>query len=374
MVFIGGPRQVGKTTLALTFLANKLSLKKTNLAGLEEHEAYLTWDKRELRKKILNNELPEHHGIIIFDEIHKFRKWRNLLKGIYDTRKHSLQIIVTGSAKLDYYRRGGDSLLGRYHHYRLHPLSLPELAQFETNRRKTLELLMHFSGFPEPFFRQDETYLRRWRLERRKKLALEDLRDLEQVREISLIELLIELLPSRVGSPLSIQNLAQDLESTHPTVKNWIEIMDRLYISFRISPFGFPKIRAVKKEQKLYLWDWSEIEDQGSRFENLVASHLIKFCHFVEDTQGFLMDLRYLRDTDGREIDFVVLKNKKPLFAVECKLGDTKRSKNLKYFKERTTIPKFYQVHMSQSSDYGDATIGGRILPFEKFCEIENLV
>lgn len=194
----------------------------------------------------------------------------------------------------------------------------------------------------------------------------EDLRDLERVREISLIELLMAALPDRVGSPLSIASLSEDLAVNFRSVERWITIFENLYLVFRISPFGAAKIRAVKKERKLYFWDWSQNPTEGCRFENLVASQLLKYCHFIEDTEGDDMELRFLRDTDKREVDFVVLKNKKPLFAVECKTGEKNVSPHLWYFKDRTSIPAFYQVHMGTKDFAPDSKI--RVLPFWTFC------
>ena len=176
----------------------------------------------------------------------------------------------------------------------------------------------------------------------------EDLRDLERVQEISLLEQLYELLPIKVGSPLSIKNLSSDLEVAHKSVSRWLSIFENLYIVFRIAPLGGNRIRAVKKEQKLYLWDWSLLSDPGARFENLVASQLLKYCHQIEDTFGHKMELRYLRDTDKREVDFVVGQRGKPLFAVECKLQEGAPSPHLRYFSERINIPKWYQVHLGE--------------------------
>ncbi len=202
-------------------------------------------------------------------------------------------------------------------------------------------------------------------------MVRDDLRDLEQVREVSLLEHLVDLLPARVGSPLSIKSLSEDLQVDHKTVDRWITILDNLYVSFRIAPFGSPKIRAVRKSQKLYLWDWSMTAEGGARFENLVASQLLKHCHFVEDTEGHAMELRYLRDTDKREVDFVVLKNRKPLFAVECKTGERDVSPAIRYFAQRTSIPRFYQVHLGERHfESGAATV----MPFRTFCrELEMI-
>jgi predicted AAA+ superfamily ATPase len=354
MAFIGGPRQVGKTTLALSLLGPKAT---------ERHPAYFNWDDPRAAARLRRAELPPHEPLVICDEVHKYARWRNLLKGLYDTEKSSRHIVVTGSARLDYYRKGGDSLANRYRYFRLHPFSVRELDP--APRGSHLDLLIRFGGFPEPLFRQDETEHRIWRRDRLARVVREDLRDLEHVREVSLVEHLVELLPERVGSPLSVANLSRDVEVDHKTVERWLTILEHMYICFRLPPFGSPRIRAVKKEQKLYLWDWSDVADPGARFENLVACQLLKYCHWIEDTQGFRMDLRYLRDTDRREVDFVVLRGGRPQFAVECKTGERGISPAVRYVAERAPIPRFYQVHRGERH-YESGRI--TVLPFTAFC------
>ena len=224
---------------------------------------------------------------------------------------------------------------------------------------------MKLNGFPEPLFSGSSKTLNRWRNEYVTQLVREEIRDLERVKELDIMEVLVDSLPYRVGSPLSIKSLREDLEVSHETVERWISILESLFICFRIAPFGSPRIRAVKKEKKLYLYDWSAIEKPGLVFENLVACQLLKYCHFKEDTEGTKMELKFLRDTDKREVDFVVLKNKKPVFSVECKSGDS-LSPSILYFQKRTKIPHFYQVHLKQK-DYESQ--GVRVLPFETFCK-----
>lgn len=360
MVFIGGPRQVGKTTLSLLYL-NPSTIR---------NPAYLNWDRASDKSLILKDQLPLQYGTLIFDEIHKYRGWRNLIKGIYDKFHDEHRFIVTGSARLDYFRKGGDSLLGRYRYYRLHPFTLMELSKNPT--QQDLNKLFKFGGFPEPLFEANENEHRIWQKERVVKVITEDLRDLENVKDNSSLLLLADILPSRVGSPLSLKSLEEDLQVSQPTINRWVQILSTLYYCYSIAPFGAPKIRAVKKLQKVYLWDWSQVEEDGYRFENMVAGHLLKYCHFIEDTEGHQMELRYLRDTDEREIDFVVLKNKKPIFAVECKSGEKQLSPHIKYFRERTSIPQFYQVHMKEK-EYGDPKVG-KVLPFIKFCKDLGLV
>ena len=359
MVFVAGPRQVGKTTCALTFLS----------PPNEQHPAYLNWDDIQVRSAILRGELPPNENIVVLDEIHKFARWRNLIKGFYDTHKSNISFIITGSARLDYYSKGGDSLQGRYHYYRLHPFSIPEINRNATEN--DVAKLLKFGGFPEPLLRGEEKFWRRWQRERLQRVIYEDIRDLENVKEISLLELLAEELPNRVGAPLSVKNLKELLQVAHETVERWLKIFERMYYCYRIPPFGAPKIRAVKKEQKLYFWDWSIVPDPGPRFENFIASHLLKYCNFIEDTEGFRMDLRFIRDTDKRAVDFVVLKQGRPIFAVECKSGEKNVNPALFYFKERTPIPKFYQVHEGRK-DY--VNNGVRVLPVQNFCKELNLV
>ena len=359
MVFIGGARQVGKTSLSLSLLSN----------GSESHPAYVNWDNPKGRKSLLQGELPAGQPLIILDEIHKFGRWRNLVKGLYDTNKSETSLLITGSARLDYYRRGGDSLQGRYHYYRLHPFSLPEFSN--NYAANDLDLLLRFGGFPEPLLRGDDRFWRRWQRERLQRVIYDDIRDLELIKDISLLELLAGELPNRVGSPLSVKNLKEVLQVAHDTVERWLKIFERMYYCFRIAPYGTPKIRAVKKEQKLYLWDWSLVDSKGARFENLVACQLLKYCHFVEDTEGYNMELRYLRDTDKREVDFVVLREKKPLFAVECKASEKSLNPAINYFNERTDIPLYFQVH-TQEKDFIKGNI--RLLPFGTFCRELQMV
>ena len=251
MVFLGGPRQAGKTTLAQFLIENYK----------DGHPAYLNWDSDFDRMKIKKRQWPKSEPLIVFDEIHKFKNWRNFVKGIYDTLKKTHSFLVTGSAKLDLFRKGGDSLLGRYFYYRLHPFSLPELGLKLSN----LNSLLDFGGFPEPLLEKDSRTLKRWHIGRLSHLVRSDLRDLETVKELDKVELLAETLPSCVGSPLSYNSLAEDLAVDPKTAKRWVDILDTLYFCFRLPPYGAPKIRAVKKEQKLYLWDWSQVKRQGGK-------------------------------------------------------------------------------------------------------------
>lgn len=335
MVFVGGARQVGKTTMALKIL-------KQDVAG------YLNWDAVEHREKILKRELPDA-SLWVFDEIHKYRSWRNYLKGLYDVHKGQRRILVIGSARLDLYRRGGDSLQGRYHFLRLHPLSVAEIGAATPD---SLAALLRFGGFPEPFFSQSEMETKRWSREYRTRLIEQDLLPLERVQDIGNLELLMLRLPDLVGSPLSVNALREDLQVSHKTVAAWLDILERLYAIFRLSPFGAAKIRAVKKEQKHYHFDWSLVTDPSVRFENMVAAHLLKWVHFLQDTGGEDCELRYFRDVDGREVDFIVTKGAKPVLAVECKWSDAPIARGIHYFKVKFPTCECWQISATGQKDY----------------------
>ncbi|MCB1057371.1 MAG: ATP-binding protein [Acidobacteria bacterium] len=334
MVFVAGPRQVGKTTLA------------QHLPGARE--AYLNWDVAEHRERILKRELPSG-DLWIFDEIHKFASWRDYLKGLYDGRRPGQRILVTGSARLDYYRYSGDSLQGRYHLLHLHPLSAAEL-ELETTAE--LQTLLTLGGFPEPYFSGSEVEARRWSREYRNLLIQEELPSLESVQDLGRLELLMLRLPELVGSPLSVNALREDLQVSHHTVSHWLDVLERLYAVFRVPPLGQPTIRAIKKAPKLYHFDWSLVRDPGPRFENLVASHLLKWIEYQQDTQGLEWQLRYFRDKDGREVDFVVTDGREPLLLVECKLSDAPVDKSLRYLKRHYPQADAWQISLEGEKDY----------------------
>jgi predicted AAA+ superfamily ATPase len=367
MVFIGGPRQVGKTTLAKDLISKHFDIS-----------TYYNWDYTPDRKKIISNELPGESSLIIFDEIHKYKKWKNFIKGIYDTHKSQYKIIVTGSARLNIFRKGGDSLQGRYHYYTLHPFSLAEIENisnqwipmgeinFKSNYFKSsFEKLLTFGGFPEPLLSQDSKVLRRWHNEKAERLFREDIRDTENIRDINSMMILRDILPSKAASPLSINNISEDLEVSHRAITNWLNILDVFYYIFRIYPFSSKKVRSIKKEPKLYLIDWSEIENEGSKFENMIASHLLKFTQYLSESEGYKVGLNYLRNVDKKEVDFLVTFNNKPWFSVEAKLNEKSPSPNLIYFKERLNIPYNFQVIKEENTD--TLKDGIRILSASKF-------
>lgn len=348
MVFVAGPRQVGKTTLAR-------SLPDGNLG-------YLNWDINEDRENILKGRLPVS-PLWIFDEIHKYRSWRNYLKGVYDGRPDGQKILVTGSARLDLFRFSGDSLQGRYHMLRLHPLSVSELGIDDTD---SFHQLLMLGGFPEPFFEGSEVEARRWSREYRHLLIHEEITSLERIQDLGNLELLMLRLPALVGSPLSVNALREDLRVAHKTVESWISAMERLYAVFRISPFGAPGIRAIKKAQKHYQFDWSLVTDPAARFENLVASHLLKWVHWRQDSEGLDVDLRYLRDKDGREVDFVVTLRGLPEVLVECKWADASLDRNLRYAKRRFPDCPAWQISATGTKDF-QTPEGIRVCPALEF-------
>lgn len=367
MVFVGGPRQVGKTTLCRNLVASNF-----------DSNAYYNWDNRADRKAIMTSSWPGDAEILIFDEIHKYRQWKRLIKGEYDKLKDTFKFLVTGSSRLDLYRRGGDSLQGRYHYYRLHPFTLAEIegisfAATAMNEvpfgsrfyQDSLNTLDRFGGFPEPFTKQNIKHLRRWHNEKVERMFREDILDMQAIRDVGNMRLLGDILPGKVGSLLSLNSIREDLEVSHRAVTNWMDTLETFYYHFRIYPYKATKIRSLKKEPKLYLWDWSEVEDEAARFENLIASHLLKFVHFITDNEGHRAELYYLRDVDKRETDFLATINSKPWFAVEVKLNDTTLSPSLLYFKNRLSIPYVYQLVKKENTDTIEK--GARIVSAAKF-------
>jgi len=374
MVLIAGPRQCGKTTLAESIIKN--------LKG-----SYYNWDILEHQKLIKKAELDLRSPLWTLDEIHKYKFWRNLLKGLYDEHHKKHKILVTGSAKLDVYSRGGDSLQGRYFFHRLHPFTLSEVLgiNFINNIELVPELihnsnkvdchcvlndLLHYSGFPEPFTRGSVDAYKRWSLGYGTRLIKEEIRDLEKVFELDKMELLYDHLPHTVGSVLSMNSLREDLEINYRTVANWINIFEKNYGCFRVPPFGSAKIKAVKKEQKLYLWDWAQIQKKSARFENLIAVHLLRFVHYIMDVQGIKADLRFFRDTRKREVDFLIIKDRKPWIAIEVKESQSDLDPNLKYLLEKIKMPYAFQVHLNVKTFKKIPSINGAqiyIMPASEF-------
>jgi predicted AAA+ superfamily ATPase len=339
MVFLGGPRQCGKTTLAKAILKDDRGL-------------YLNWDRIPDQKAILNEAWTDQDSLIVLDEIHKYPKWKNLVKGYYDTSGEKHRFLVTGSARLDVYRRGGDSLLGRYHYWRLHPFTLHEPIK-GIHRKEAFERLITYGGFPEPFLDANPVEGRRWREERHERIIRDDIRDLENVKKIQLMGLLLQLLRERVGGPINVLNLATDLQVSPATVRQWIDIFERMYLIFVVRPYSRNLPRSLVKPFKIYFYDNADvIGDEGARFENLVATHLLKELNFMQDSRGERWELHYVRDKEGHEVDFVLVCDRKVVELIEAKWSDPNPSKSLIYFGEKIGAPRITQMVGSLKSSY----------------------
>ncbi len=358
MVFIGGPRQVGKTTLAKAILANNYPAGR-----------YLNWDFDEDRQDILQKRWSTGNPLLIFDELHKFPKWKGWIKGIYDVSHDIHSFLITGSARLDIYRRGGDSLLGRYHYWRLHPFTLDEIPK-GISPKDAFQRLMTFGGFPEPFLEGDERTARRWRRERFDRVLREDIRDLEPVRDIQLLGIFLDLLRRRVGGLTVVSNLAKDLEISPKTAKAWLETLERMYLVFSVRPFTKSLPRAVRKPPKVYFFDNGDVlGDDGARFENLVATSLLKRLHYLEDSQGYKYELRYIRDKEGREVDFAIVKEGELEELIEVKYSDDSIARSLSYYAARLNPRKATQIvaEIKRPYDKGKISVTDPISYFSNF-------
>jgi len=351
MAFVVGPRQVGKTTTCKSLVDNCF---------------YYNWDNQNHRKIILRgpdaiaeelalNILSDNKKCIILDEIHKYSKWKTFVKGLYDTYKDRVRIVITGSSRLDVFKKGGDSLMGRYFLYRMHPLSIAELSTHTIPEQEIrtpgyigpedFENLFTNGGFPEPFIKNNLRFTTRWKSLRKQQFFKEDIRDLTKVRELGQIEILADLIRLQSGQLTNYSNLANKINVSVDTVTRWIKILESLYYCFSIKPWSKNISRSLIKEPKLYLWDWSWIDNRGSRIENFVASHLLKAVHFWTDIGFGDYDLYFLRDKEKREVDFMVTKNNNPWFLVEVKSASNKSiSKNLVYFYNQLNAPYAFQA------------------------------
>ncbi|MDP2643854.1 MAG: ATP-binding protein [Desulfobacterales bacterium] len=333
MVFVGGPRQVGKTTLAKAVLSENFPAGR-----------YLNWDYDEDRQDILRKRWSTENNLLVFDELHKFPRWKGWIKGIYDVSHEKHTFLITGSARLDIYRRGGDSLMGRYHYWRLHPFTLDEIPD-GISPEEAFKRLMTVGGFPEPFLDGDERHARRWRRERFDRVLREDVRDLEQIRNIQLLGMFLDMLRYRVGGLITVSNLASDLQISPKTAKAWLEVLERMYLVFIVWPYTKSLPRAVLKPPKVYFFDNGDVlADEGARFENLVAASLLKRLHFLEDRDGYRYELRYIRDKEGREVDFAVIKEGRLEELIEAKYSDDNISKHLLYYAKRLKPEKATQI------------------------------
>ncbi len=332
IVLLTGPRQCGKTTLA---------------KQLTTSFDYFSYDLAEDRLALRQKNWDRNKQLIIFDELHKQKNWKRWLKGVYDSEGTHPQILVTGSAKLDTYKKVGDSLAGRYFQYRLHPLDLKEATHFihDQSAAELFDQLWHCSGFPEPFLKADPIYYRRWRRTHIDIILRQDLIDLHSVKDIKSIETLVLLLKEHVGSSISYANLARDLERDASTIKRWLQLLENLYIIFRVTPYHKNIARALLKEPKYYFYDHTYAENNhGARLENIVACALLKELHYLEDTTGVDTDLHYVRTKDGKEIDFLICLDKQPKYLIEVKASDEEPSKSFNHFTKYFTDIKMLQL------------------------------
>jgi hypothetical protein len=377
MGFISGPRQVGKTTLARSLLR-------------DPKEGYFTWDLERDRRRILRSDGAFWTGEasrvtrVVLDEIHKYPRWKRLLKGLFDAYRDDVEMIVTGSGRLDVYQKGGDSLLGRYSLHRLHPFTVGELladgrqklitpAQLDaeladvsavSGAEQALAAIERFTGFPEPLFAGRVERLRRWRRARRDLVLREDLRDLTRIRELGLIDQLVELLPDRVGSPLSVNALREDLGVAFETAKAWLGALARLYVLFELRPFAGKLARTLRREAKVYLFDFTELTDSGARFENLVALHLLKLVDAWNDRGHGDFALHYVRDKERREVDFLVTDRRRPYLLLETKVSADRPSPALRYFRDRLRPAHAIQLIRHGQPRKADGML---VLPAERF-------
>jgi len=364
MAFLSGPRQVGKT-----WVSKAVS------------DAYLDWDNADDRRQLLRgpaaladslelDRLSAKAPVAALDELHKYPKWKALLKGFYDTYGDRAQLLVTGSSRLDIFRRGGDSLMGRYFLYRMHPWSagecirtgLPtkEIHPAEEIKKADWDALWEHGGFPEPFLRRETRFTRRWRSLRLAQLSREDLRDVTSVRDLGTMETLMELLAERSAQQLVYSNLAAEIQVSVDTVRRWIDLLARMHYGFTVRPWFVNVAKALRKEPKWFLRDWSGVADDGARAENMAACHLLKAVETWTDLGFGSFELRYLRDKQKREVDFLVVRDRKPWFLVEVKLNDKALSPALAYFQARVKAPHAFQAVMNLPFDAVDCFSGKR--------------
>jgi hypothetical protein len=348
MALVSGPRQVGKTTACRSL-----------------SDQYLNWDNADDRRRLLRgpaalaetlqlDRLVAKPPVAVLDELHKYSKWKSLLKGFFDTYGDRVHLIVTGSSRLDVFRRGSDSLMGRYLLYRMHPWSVGESLRTDLPPREIQppaeltsaewDALWEHGGFPEPFLRRDSRFTRRWRSLRQEQLSREDLREVAQVGDLGTIETLMQLLAEQSAQQLIYSNLAREIQVSVDTVKRWVDLLARLHYGFMVRPWFRNVAKALRKEPKWFQRDWSGLADDGARAETLVACHLLKAVEGWTDLGFADFELRYLRDKQKREVDFLVVKDHKPWFLVEVKLSETSLSPSLAHFQAQTKAAHAFQL------------------------------
>ena len=360
MIFVSGPRQVGKTTLAKM------------IAGTFKNNVYFNWDISSQKKLLIENpnffedinRVDDSLPLVILDEIHKYKQWKNYLKGIYDQFSGEYKFIVSGSGRLDIRVKGGDSLAGRYFQLHLFPFTVAELSEknrgfdeflktpiehFAINDKKKSSKvwlkLFSLGGFPEPFVKGEKTFLTRWTANYVKQIVREDVVSFHDIKNTENMELLFALLPSRVGSPLSMNKLAGDLQVSFGSVKKWLKLFEVFYLVFRVSPWTKKISRAILREKKLYLFNYTEIEEDGPRFENMVALELLRALYNWNEYGYGRFTLHYIRNKEKEEIDFLIACNNTPVLLVETKLSEDSPAKSLRKFQDILNIPAVQLVN-----------------------------
>jgi uncharacterized protein len=370
MAFISGPRQVGKTTMAKAFLKST-----QNYFSYDDESFRRAWNKDPSTAISQRGE-----GVVVLDEVHKDRFWKRKIKGIYDTIDNDkyFQVVVTGSAKLDLFRKKSDSLMGRYFPYRLHPFSVAEstspispdnLLEGGSIVNYKLDDLLSLSGFPEPLLSSRANYAARWSRLRLERLLQEDIRDVLNVSDLRSFQTLVELLPERVGSQFSLNSLKEDVGKAYATVRSWYQVLESLYYCFSIKPYHKRITRSLRSEPRIFLFDLLQIpkEMRSKRVENITALHLQKACHFWTDTAQGEFNLLYVRDKSQREVDFLVTRDNSPWMLIECKSGNKQPSNHLKYFSD-VLKPRFViQLVLDANYDKVYPGYGIRIMSYEKF-------
>jgi uncharacterized protein len=351
IVLLSGPRQAGKTTLS----------KQLGLSF-----AYLNFDSADDRSLLMRKEWRRDVDLVIFDELHKMRRWKAWLKGVYDTEGIAPAMLVTGSARLEIFRQGGDSLAGRHFLHRLHPFTVREVSG-DIGPAEALDRILRLGGFPEPFLSNDDDEARRWRRGHLDTILREDLIDLERVRDVRSVEILVDLLRLRVGSTVSFSSLARDLQVSVPTVKHWLEILENLYVIFAVRPYHRNIARSLLKESKYYFYDTGAVAavgaDPGSVLENAVAGALLREIHLVEDLTGRKASLCFLRDKEKREVDFLVVIDQKPRQLIEVKLADDSFAPSVTHFLRAMPGTEALQVVKELRRPKSNATRTVRMVP-----------
>ena len=359
MAFVSGPRQVGKTTTCRNHADTYV-----NWDNIDDRELFLTGPANlvdQLGLNRLSNTIP----VALFDELHKYPRWKQFLKGFFDTYADQVRITVTGSSRMDVYRRGGDSLMGRYFLYRMHPFSIAEILRQDLPDAKRIvhqprkirtvdfEALWHHGGYPEPFLKRDSRFSRRWQSLRLEQLVREDIRDLTQIHQIDQLELLVKLLSNRSAHQLIYGNLAKEVRVSIDTVRRWVDVLCNLHLGFMVRPWFRNVSRSLRKEPKWFLRDWSSIEDVGDKAETFVACHLLKAVEGWNDMGLGKFELGYLRDKEKREVDFLVVRGGKPWFLTEVKHHEESMSPALEFYQDQLKAPFAFQLVID--TDYVEA-------------------